>query len=104
MRLTYGVPLRSEVLSLEVWVSPGGREDKAGRELCWTVVRAGLAPVHTVVRDLITSNLDNIDRDVEIASGQGNQNLAEVRAVSPVLVELLSTLGVNHRHSSSTSS
>ena len=61
MRLTYGVPVRCEVLSLEVWVSPGGGEDEAGSELCWAVVRAGLGPGHTVVRDLIASNLDNME-------------------------------------------
>ena len=96
--------MRFEVLSLEVWVSPGGGEDEAGSELCWSVGRAGLAPGHTVVRDLIASNLDNMEIQIYLALDQGNENLAEVRAVSPERVELLSTLGVNHRHCSSTSS
>ena len=91
MRLTYTVPQRSEVFRLEARVSPGGREDKAGSELCGPVVRAGLAPVYTVVTDLISTNLElNILMIRSQPTDQSiNKNLA-------LLVKLLSTLGVNH--------
>ena len=89
--LTYTVPKRSEVLCLETRVSPGGGEDKAGSELCGPVVGTCLAPVYTVVTDLISTNLEiNISMIRSQLTGQSiNKNLA-------LLVKLLSTLGVNH--------